>query len=286
MNILNRRSAGRCYVCIADPHSGHELGLTNPDTVLYSKNEHGDIAPYKIIMSPFQDWLWRDVYIPGVELVKKFAGSTPVTVFSLGDLTQGVKYDNGHYSLENQISIAERIFEPMQKSVQISEMYFVAGTGAHDPQAGSTVAVAERFQSKGVRAKPLYHLLLDDNGYEIDVTHHGPHPGTRSHLRGNVARYWLRDVMTREMKHRGRCASIYLRAHRHVVVDEQTHDGEHIARSRLVVCPPFTGINDFARQITNGDFYLTVGMFAFMVENGRMVDELWATKKLDVRTKL
>jgi hypothetical protein len=120
----------------------------------------------------------------------------------------------------------------------------------------------------------------------LDVAHHGPHPGTRDWLFGNVATLYLRDRIYRDRALGQEPASVYLSGHYHHWVHVtlyQTWQGED-RRYDLVVLPSFCGLGEYARKATRSDPSLTTGLGLFEVIDGRLADIRPVTQVWDLRT--
>ena len=84
-----------------------------------------------------------------------------------------------------------------------------------------------------------HHGRFAVDGVTFDLAHHGPSSGSRWWLRGNTARYYLRDRMLDDMALGKPPADVYLRGHYHVNIWETLRvewQGEMIT-SHLVVLP-------------------------------------------------
>lgn len=272
-----------CYAVIADTHCGHDLGLINPGVKLWREGKSG-LYEYSPKLSEFSKYLWHDVYIPGVKKILKFSTEIPLVLLHLSDVIQGDRYDSTVVR-ENQVIIAESIFDPWYMLKNLKAIKVVGGTDAHDFAYAPTISMVRSMNSKKVPVSAVLHGLIQrPDGFEIDYTHHGPHQGIRSHTRGRVAAYALRDLINFELKHRGRCANLYLRAHRHNLLDVKDHDGDHMHWSRLIISPSLSGMNAYARKVTQSTHYIKNGLYAFIVDDGQVVDECWNVETLDLRT--
>ena len=101
--MFRRKHSKRCVVVgLADVHSGHSLGLLNPETVLISEDDEGQVEEWTPDLTETQRRLWH-VYQQNIEQVSDLAGRDEVIVFHDGDLTNGDKY--GSLSLATSIRV-------------------------------------------------------------------------------------------------------------------------------------------------------------------------------------
>jgi hypothetical protein len=168
----------------------------------------------------------------------------------------------------------------------------VVGTGVHTWQ-GSSEALASKALSElypKIDTRAVYHSLITlkhQRGQRIDLAHHGPHPGTRKHLKGSIARHHLVSMMNAELIDQHIPPQVYVRAHYH----EYLHVGPARVRSqgrdiesRLIICPCYTGATPYTRKATRSIDHLDHGLVALEFEDGlREVHPYY--EELDIRTK-
>jgi hypothetical protein len=129
----------------------------------------------------------------------------------------------------------------------------------------------------------LYHGVATICGIDVDYAHHGPGPGGRSWLHGNVARYYLRDQMWKDIEQGRRPPDLYLRGHVHAPVDEVLKVGQF--HGRLVVAPSMCGLGDYGRKATKSEWQICNGFMAFVIEGNKIVDTLELMQTVDIRTR-
>jgi hypothetical protein len=272
---------------ISDTHAGNTGGLLNPNTTLYAEDEEGNPYPWQPELNASQRYLW-ELYTENIRKVEAWAAGDEVVVLHTGDECQGDKYKQLLVStrLSDQIEIAYYNLLPWYDLPNLKAMRVVAGTQAHNFGEGSAAVLVAKLLAKEeprVSTLPLYHGLLTVNGVVVDYAHHGPHPGSRDWLKGNVARYYLRDLMTREIKKRRRPPDLVLRGHFHTPVHEYLEDCGYA--SRLFILPSYCMIGDHGRQVTRSQYEITHGTLAFEIVDGRIVGEKRLYKTIDIRTK-
>lgn len=282
----------RVVVSLADTHGGHKLGLLNPDTVLWEEDENGDLQPHKPALTHFQLYLWQAVCEDRQKVIE-LAGRDELIILHNGDLTQGIRFRENLVSsgrLSDQIEIAFRNLLPWVALPNVQTARVVIGTGVHNMGEGAserlvTRLLKERFPEKDVTV--LRHSLLDIGGVTFDVAHHGPHPGSRDWLKGNVARLYLRDLMTREVKSGNVPPRVVARAHYHkwVRVTEYDEIGGTAVTSDLVILPSYCGLDDHAQKATQSVNVQTHGCVAFELVDGELRDIHPFKRSLDLRTK-
>lgn len=288
-----RNPKGRCIVVgLADEHSGHQLGLLNPDAHWEMESPDGEIVDYHPQLTETQKYLWG-VYTWARKEVFKLAGGYPLYVLQVGDLTQGKKH--GHLVsplVDHQAIMGRYTLLPWFEHKNLKALRIVIGTGAHNYGGGSSERICcslLRAEHPKVSVKSLYHGLHTIGGVTFDTAHHGPYPGSRGYLKGNVARLYLRDAMQQDLElvAGGVPAMVYLRAHYHTWIKEQVEiefQGKTY-NSVLVEVPSFCGMDDYAHKVTRSRFTQTHGLAAFEIEKGKIVEIHKLTKTLDLRTK-
>jgi hypothetical protein len=282
----------RVLALFADTHGGHKLGLLNPETQLIEEDEDGNLVPYTPNLTAFQHYLWP-LYERHVEEAVEWAGKDEIIVAHVGDECQGDKYTEHQVSTRraDQIDIAVWNMLPWCSVENVETVRLIKGTGSHAMQEGSsTIQVCRvlqgKFPNKDIKAP--YHNLLNIDGVGVDLAHHGPYPGSRKWLKGNVARYYLRDFMMEEILAGRKPADLVVRAHYHVPVTETLDvraNGDKYT-SHLVVLPSYCGLGDHTRQATRSKHKVTNGMFLYEIIDGELNPkpfELVETQ--DLRTK-
>lgn len=275
-------------LAITDSHGGHKLGLCPPDVTLYDETKDGDLIPYIPQLTAFQDWLWHDVWLPSLEIVRDTIQGERLIVVHLGDATHG----DGHAEqlmgtrMADQHIIAAETFISLVEILHPAVIRLVKGTGVHEFGEGSTAILLARELSQKypkIDTKPLYHWLLEIETKLIDCSHHGPVAGARSWLTGNMARYYLRDIQLNALLAGEEAPDLVLRGHVHSYVDEVVTTGKK--RGRIVVCPSLCGLGDYARKVTRSSGILMNGIVLVEIESRKMIDVIPLIETLDLRTK-
>ena len=232
-----------------------------------------------------QEWLWN-VYNKILEQTTEIAGNDEIVCIHLGDVCHGKKHPAQLMTTrdEDQITIATTALSWL-RALNLRSMVITAGTGAHTfGEASATVAVANRLKHQHkIPVEVVYHGLFDIDGLIIDAAHHGPGPGSRSWLTGNVARYYLRSLMIADIVANQYPPDLVLRGHFHTKVNEAVSVGDY--ESRIIVCPSLCFISEYARQATKSIPRVTVGGVLFEIDGGHVVGKHWLTDTVDVRTR-
>lgn len=274
-------------VDLSDTHGGFKAALLNPEVVLYDEDERGKVVPYSPKLTATQRFLW-DLYERNIAETVELAGSDPIHVLHNGDLTHGNKRPEQLVttSIANQILIAQANLEPWLRVKQVKTLRLATGTGWHEFGEGSAsvlVADALRRRYPGRDIAASYHGLADYGGFVVDYAHHGPPPGSRVWLRGNVARFYLRDLMMQELL-AGNCPpDLVLRAHYHAYIREVLELEGH--ESTLIVTPSYSFLTDFAHKATRAAHRVSVGQVAFEVVGGKLARIFRQFETLDIRTR-
>lgn len=266
---------------LSDLHAGSKLGLLAPGTEL----EDPSGGTYVLRLSKAQQWLWQN-YEDAIVQTLDLAGDDPVILIHNGDVCQGAfRGINITNSLTDQARIAIANLSPWFELGNILRAYIVCGTEAHDfGEASTERLIAETLRIK-YGADVLYkpHILLSVDGASIDVAHHGPHPGSRAWLRGNIARLYLRDRIIEDLARGHKVPDLFVRSHRHRPVDEVV--SLECVKSRIIVTPSWQLAGQFARKAIESPPYFVCGMSAIEVIDGRIVDVHHFYYELDIRSK-
>lgn len=281
----------RILAVMADSHSGSQLGLLNPSTVLEREDENGNIQRWRPSQTETQRYLW-DCYETDRANVIELAGEDEIILLVVGDLTQGVRYPSLFVSnrIADQFIIAADCLEPWFSHENVRIIRLAKGTGSHVFGEGSSeVLVAHMLRQKyGDRnIQACYHGLLDIDGVTIDYAHHGAGPGIREWTAGNQCRYYLKSLIHSEWKAGRLPPRLVLRAHYHTFRREKIFE-ELAGEQRefdLVLLPSYCGMGDHGHQATRSAWLQTHGLIAFDLAYGQIVDVHAFTRTLDLRTK-
>ena len=293
MSLFSReRQDARVVLALSDIHAGYVLGLFNPDTVLIREGEDGEIAEWTPDMTRWQNELWP-IYQKNIDQATRLCQEyrAPLVAFHLGDATQGDKYNRTipDTDREDQRTIAVHNLLPIANLPPLKAMRLTTGTPVHVPDCAEA-RIAYRLRNKTGKDVQSYHQQrISICGFIFDLGHHGPTPGSRDWLHGNVALYYLRDRIYRDRRRGKRPADVYLRGHYHRFVWVTLNDTwEGVTRTHhLIVTPSFSGPTDYWRKIGKTDPTLDVGMVAFGISNGTMnVHEFHETLDLQVEEEL
>ena len=283
-----RKSNRVVVVLLSDTHAGHKLGLMHPEVVLLDEHDQ----EYTPGQTETQRYLW-ELYQKYRGNVADLADGCPVVVIHNGDLTQGFRYGEHLVTPRkaDQIRIAVKNLTEWyrDKRLHLAAFRVLVGSEAHTFGEGSAeVLVADQLRAlfPAVPIRALYHLLYEVQGDIIDVAHHGPFPGSRTHLRGNSGRAYVRDLMTAELLDGNKPARIVARAHYHEYLREtvraDANGKEYVAD--LLVTPSFSGIDDYVRRATKSKRKIDHGLIALEFDGGlRDIYPLY--QQLEIRTK-
>ena len=265
---------------IADMHGGHALGLLNPDTILIRQlDDHGEQEEWTPDPTRTQERLWP-LYLSLIDKTVQYADGCEIIVFEVGDPVQGSRYTDGlirGVDDEDQRIIAFWNLKPLigLPNVKIGRLF--TGTPVHVSPGYADARVASmldnEFPDRNVRAVHHTRSRIGEDTI-LDTSHHGPHPGSRDWLRGNVARYYLRDRIYRDRRSNKRPADAYIRAHRHVWVHETINDVWWFRRSthHLTVIPSICGFTSYARYATQSEPELVNGMMLYEIIEGKLTN--------------
>lgn len=285
-----RRDRRVIVVAESDAHSGHKLGLCNPDTVLLTDKKE----VYGPSLEKFQRYLW-DLRTEYLAWVADFAAGDEIIHIHGGDITHGKRFPDQLMDsrLSDQPTIAYHNMLPAYNLPNMTTGRIIIGTSLHVFGEGSSeIMVAEKlraqFPDKDIW--PIAHSLITIDGTDVtfDVAHHGPGAGIRRWTRGNVATNYLKSKMWQDFsgEKRKKPAHVYLRGHYHTwvhVTNREPFQG-HDYESDLVVMPAWCGMTEHARKATQSDYEITNGLTVFEIVGNR-VEVIPKKKTLDLRTE-
>jgi len=265
-------------VALSDEHAGFKLGCFNPESDLID-------GPWKLTAS--QEFLWA-LKQNAVKFIKRFAGNDPITIIHCGDPAHGLRYPTELVSTApvDQVRIAVANWRPLLNLSNVMRVRCATSTEAHSMGESSTdhlIADVLRNEYPGINFAVTHHGLISIDGYTIDFAHHGPGPGSRVWLGGNVARYYLTNIILASMLSDTRPPDLVLRGHMHTYTDEIVTKGKY--RSRIITLPALCMPGRHAIQVTQSIPSVTVGMMVFKIDGGRLVDERQLFQTIDLREK-
>jgi hypothetical protein len=273
---------------MSDSHGGHVLGLANPETELQDDKK----GHYQPDLNDYQLYLWNKIYLKAIKDTANLAGKDEIVLFHIGDPTQGNKYPNEQMTtrMADQLRLAKWNFMPWLQYKNVKKVRLAKGTSSHSFGEGSSEVLLEDVLSDKfpkVDIRTIYHGLANVSGIDVDYAHHGPGQSIRKWLEGNIARYYLRDIMMKEIFAGNKPPNLVLRGHFHSYIKEilEIQHGQDWYESMIVVVPSLCGIGDFARQITKSVYQITNGIIVFEIINGKIHETYKFIETLDTRTK-
>lgn len=261
------------YVHFGDPHCGLRHGLIAPGTELeYSNGEKREV-----LLSGWSEFIWNDVWLPGIEKVSEIAGDDAVVLICAGDTCHGSRFVEYLYTpfVDHQVMIAKQGFEPWRKVKGLASVYLAYGTGSHDyGENASTKMLREALVPWGYNVEIGDQLLLKDGGLRMDVAHHGPYVSSLPHLRSNGARRYA-ELHCRQELERGRTPPSWMmrgHVHRDVIATAEFWFGNEYQKCLITINPPMCGPNGYARKAARSEPYTRCGFWLVAVEDGEVVE--------------
>jgi hypothetical protein len=259
---------------IADTHAGHKLALLNPDTSVFDEDKDGNLIPWPLQTGPTQAALWP-WYCDDVRRTAELADGCPIVLLHNGDICQG---GNGRgrelvsSRLADQYEIAFRNLDPWLALPNLERIIMVKGTAYHELEEGSAaLTVAARVRGTGMPVDVPYHAKPVIYGVRTNLSHHGPPPGVRNWLKGNIARLYAQSIMDDCLVEGHDPPALILRAHYHTYISEiaTRRARGKTWRTQIVIQPSYSFIDDYARKVAKSPERATAGMVAFEIENGQ-----------------
>lgn len=277
---------------LSDTHGGNRFGLLNPDTVLVDEDPlSGTIKKMPVQLNASQEFIWG-AFNSHREQVQDEAGEDEIILIHNGDATQGNKHPELLVSnrASDQILIARDNLKPWIGMPNVKSVRIVIGTEAHNMGKGMSEyllaeILAQQYPDKNIKA--VYHDLIDIDGCLVDASHHGPNQSIRYWLSGNLARYYLQDLMIRALMAGNKPPDLVLRGHFHTWINEVVtvvfQNREYT--SRIVVTPSYCMIGDYVRQALKSLAGIQIGGAAFEIVGGVVRNVYRLVETLDVRTR-
>lgn len=277
----------------SDTHGNHRFGLINPDTVFLYEDGHGGSSTERPKLLQTQEHLW-EMAEEDRKAVAKLAGKDPIILFDLGDMGQGAAngFGNGKELVStrpaDEIRIATANYEPWLRMANVQHVRFFKGTAYHEGGQGSlAMTVADLLAARhGKDVQAQYHALDTVGGITFDLAHHGPPPGIREWIRGNVLELYTRSLMMGELLAGREPPQVILRGHYHqfatrvvsVILATRTIE------TRAAILPSYCMIDDYARKVARSPSQVVIGMLAYEIIDGRLVAQHELRRTIDFRT--
>lgn len=282
----------RCVlVALADLHSGHKLGLCNPDTILWGEDQAGEPVADHPSLSRFQEYTWEYAQLL-THQAAAFADGDPITIIHNGDLTHGSRYGEGlsYNTVDDQTQIGYHNLEPWFSLPNVIAGRLVLGTAVHTFDGSSEAIITRhlRAQFPDCDIRTISHSLLTVGGVSFDIAHHGPSPGSKNWTTGNPLRSYLQDLILCELHANRTPPRVVMRAHYHQWIPHETasrwFQGETYSTVGVLL-PSMCGLTAHGRQATKSTHMLTLGCVCFEMIDGELARIKPMVRHLDLRTK-
>lgn len=269
----------------SDTHAGSSLGLCLPGVSLPDPNTGADKP---VALSPFQAKLagwWQE----DVERVRRLAGGAPVIGIHVGDATQGVRFPTELIatSATDQVTIALNNLHPWLALPNLERYIQIAGTDVHEMgESAAAVAIVRQLRDRypRVATELSQHALLPLGEELFDLAHHGPPPGGRHWLAGNVLRLYVQSLMDGDLFAGQRPPTFVARGHYHTHVVEYVRRGRHLCRA--VILPSWCHPNIHARKATRSTPRAQFGTVVLELEAGRITEMHEWIRTIDTRHRV
>jgi hypothetical protein len=250
----------------------------NPTVKLPDHDPQNPDATHTPAATATQRWLW-ECYTEDIRHVRELAGDDEIIVVHVGDITWGTTHPDLLVSgvLSDQPMIATTNLLPLAVLDNVHTIRLIHGTCAHEFGHGSASEIVAQYlkrQFPGKSVSAVRHNLLDVDGVEIDCAHHGPPPGSRSWLKGNMLRYAIRDQMIQDVLDGGQPPRVVVRGHYHECVKETvTLHGLQDWETTGIILPSYAGLTHYAQKVTRSAYKIGCGMAALEIIDGHLASE-------------
>lgn len=289
--LVRHRTNRRVVVAVvSDTHANHRLGLLNPNTALYDEDEEGNLTAWHPALGPTQEALWS-WYLEDIARAQALADGCPIILAHLGDIVHGGNGKPREFvsaRLADQFEIAFANFGPWMSVANIERIILVKGTAYHELEEGSgALILAKTLRAAGKEVEVPYHWRAEIGGARFNLSHHGPPPGVRNWLRGNILRLYTQSLMDEALIEGEDPPDVMLRGHYHQYVPETVTRRARgkTWRTQAVICPSYCLIDDYARKVAKSPERATIGMIAFVIEDGRVSAPYEFMRTTDFTTK-
>jgi hypothetical protein len=283
-----KKKKRRVFAWLSDTHAGKKTGLLNPDTVLLRVQDDGSEEEWQPEPTMTQRWLWS-VYENAVSDLADYAGDDEILIAHCGDITHGDKHAGTipETTREDQRIIACDNFHPLLALPQLKKMRFLTGTEAHVPECAEARIAARLRDETGLDIAVCHHARFHLGHDFVDAAHHGPYPGSRDWLRGNVAFYYLKDKVYEDRRIGKEPSAVYVRGHYHRFLDVPFCDRwQGIDRTHhLIIVPALSGQDSFIRKVGKSPPIVQAGIVALEFIGGRLTEIKPFIEETDLRTE-
>lgn len=287
--MLGRKKKDRrVFAWISDTHAGKKTGLLNPDTVLIKVHDDGSEEEWQPEPSATQRWLWS-VYEESIKELVKYVGNDELLIGHAGDVTHGDKYQGiiPETTREDQRIIAHDNLLPLLELPQVKSARFLTGTSVHVPEHPEARIAARLKETTGKDIACRHHARFDIGTDTVDASHHGPYPGSRDWLEGNVATYYLRDRVYKDRGIGKRPSVVYVRGHYHrychVTINKRWRGNEYT--HHLIIVPAFSGLDGHTRNVAKSPPIIDAGIVALEFIDNQLNEIKPFVEELDLRVE-
>ena len=169
---------------------------------------------------------------------------------------------------------------------------YIEGTEAHVFDGSIEYLIADHLRDKfGFPVHCYPHVLLKVGSKTHDLAHHGPSPGKRVWTRSSTALSWLKSMMISEVMAGREPTTVTYRGHFHEWVPLISHREVAMRtfpveyESHFQFVPGYSGLSDYARKATQSQGYVTWGMVAVEVIDGKSISVHPIVNMYDTRVR-
>lgn len=277
------------YVYIeTDHHANNKWGLLTPGTRVEGITPMGEPYEHEFKLNPEQRFL-HAVRESAVKGVRHIVGDAPVTYLHLGDYVQGWKHPTDIItdSPYEELVIAQHNLRWLYDRLNIDKIRLVYGTAAHDGIRHEAVkSIKSMVAGYADDVELVWHGVATVDGVTIDYSHHGAGIGIRDWLKGNQIRYYVKSIMSEDLKRGKTPPRLMLRGHYHAYHWETTREriGDKFVTTDYVLVPSLCGMGAFATQVTGSKHLIQNGSILLEIDGDKFHIHDWVVER-DLRKK-
>ena len=263
-------------VIITDAHSGHDQGLTSPDTELKDDLPmQGEPTYRKVHLNATQEVL-HELILEGREWIGKECHGWKKMLVHAGEVIQGNKYTDNLLTndLYEQVKMSFDTFKPWMNIIDMVRLH--QATTWHEFGNGSAsklIADMLKMQYKDIDVAHANKFRFDIDGFLLETSHHGPATSKRKRLEDSSAKWSAHNKLQVGLIENEPIPDLVVTGHTHKPSWGTSHilsEGKYYTCD-WIISPPMCGAGAYSRKIGRQDSYY-VGYHIVQIVDGTLVN--------------